>query len=188
MSGGCVVCGRHSRGDGEVRPLVIHINTSISFHFPFFAPNSVVPPPVFVCCLTVVAHRDKVSLDHPLPSVLINSCLSVLLSIIFTPQSHHESPRHLLVSCLFKTHPPQAIPCPSGSTTFPDTRPASILTHCHRSVHSPSQLSPPTNLPLFFRGHKSHTVIPPTTSAAHHRHHSPKRWRRARPWHGSYQT
>jgi hypothetical protein len=148
-----VLCGRHSRGDGEVH---VHLSSYKYTHFlpfPFFAPNSVVPPPLFVCCLTIVAHRDKVSLDHPLPSVLIKSCLSVLLPIILTPHSHHESPRHLLVSRLFKTHSPQTIPRPSCSTTFnslPDTRPASILTQCHRCVHSPSQPSPPTNL-LFQR-------------------------------------
>jgi hypothetical protein len=166
------------------------INTSISFHFPFFAPNSVVPPPVFVLLSHHCRPQRQGQPRSSLPSLLINSYLSVLLPIILTPHSHHESPRHLLVSRLFKTDPPQAIPCPCSTTfkSLPDTRPASILSHCQRCVFSPSQPSSPINLPLFFRGHKSHSIVPPTTNAAQHRDHSPKRCRRACPWHRSYQT
>ncbi len=148
MSGGrCSVAGTASRADGEVHVHLPIINTSISFHFPFFAPNSTVRLAArLVRCLTVVAlNRDKVSPDRAFPSVLNNSCPSVSLPILFTPHSHHESPRHLLVSRLFKTDSPQAIPRSSCSTTFrplPDTRPSSILAHCHRCVH-PSFLAVP---------------------------------------------
>jgi len=72
MSGGEVQCGRHSRGDGEVHVLVIIINTSNSFHFPFFAPNSTGRPAAAVSPHCHPQHKvslDKVSLDHPFPSV-----------------------------------------------------------------------------------------------------------------------
>ena len=140
-------CGRHSRGDGwrGARPLVIIINTSISFLFPFFAPNSTARP-ARVCSLSHHCRpRDKVSLDHPCPSLLINSSLSALLPVVFTPHSHHEPRRHLLVSRLFKTDYAQAIPRSSCSNPLSDTRPSAVVTHCLRCVRSPLVALPPTN-------------------------------------------
>jgi hypothetical protein len=137
------------RGDGVVWQAqpgrwrgAIHLSSYKYVHFlpfPFFRPQ-LGRPAARVCFLS--RPIDKVSPDHPLPGLLINSCLSVLLPIILTPHphSHHESPRHLLVSRLFKTDPPQAIPrpsCPTSFKSFPNTSPASVLTHCYQSVHSP---------------------------------------------------
>jgi hypothetical protein len=88
MSGGGVVWQAQPGRWRGARPLVIIINTSFSFLFPFFAPIlDWSSRPRLFDCLTVVARRDKVSLDHPFHSLLINSSLSALLPIVFTPHS-----------------------------------------------------------------------------------------------------
>lgn len=63
------------------RVVTININTSFSFHFPFFLPNPSGRPavPTFAHCLTFVDWTDKVGLDPSLSSfLLINPSLLAL--------------------------------------------------------------------------------------------------------------